>query len=330
MDSVKDILLIIFHVLFFPGVLFSAVVGLLLAGIERQFTDLFRKRKVFSLLQPFKEIYALLKSDNNQWGKIWTKPVFILLIVGLLCISAAPMFIPILGVTLVKNGGSVVILMYMMTIPLVTLLIIGLLEREQDKSIKLLNEVFSRICFQIIFLGIVVAVAGKAAIASKEHITFSLESIIQYQITGGVGITKWQLIPAALSFFMIIPAVIGSFPFNITEFETAASDNLMNENNNKYIFVYKCTKAVKTTVSAMIFIEFFIGFGIIGLTGIYAINLIISILVWFIMAALLITAAAAFGKAASRFVTSSTNIKLVWIIPSSLMALSLILVYLKL
>ena len=58
MFTIQELLMLIFHVLVFPGALFCIVIGFLLAGIDRKLVARMQNRKGPSLLQP---VYDVLK-----------------------------------------------------------------------------------------------------------------------------------------------------------------------------------------------------------------------------------------------------------------------------
>jgi NADH-quinone oxidoreductase subunit H len=59
-----DILISLFHILIFPGLLFAAVIGLLLAGIDRKILARMQRRVGPPIIQPFYDFLKLMGKET--------------------------------------------------------------------------------------------------------------------------------------------------------------------------------------------------------------------------------------------------------------------------
>ena len=89
--------------------------------------------------------------------------------------------------------------------------------------------------------------------------TFALEEIAAWQIEYGCLLFKWSMIPAALAFLLIIPAEVGTQPFDVAEAETEICEGPLIEYSGAPLAVFKLNTAIKMFVMTALFSVLFLG-----------------------------------------------------------------------
>lgn len=322
MEALKIVLLQIVYVLIFPGFLFCFVFGMFLSGIDRKLVARMQRRIGPSIFQPFYDFFKLLGKDNIVPRKASRKAFLIAPIIGLISVVIISMFIPIFGFTFQKNTADIIVILYLITIPALSLVVGGSSSGSPFASIGISREMVTMLSYELPLVMIFLAVGRKAGMAMNGNVTFSLGEIGKYQSQSGIMVSKWALIPAAIAFLLIIPAEVGTVPFDVAEAETEICEGPLVEYSGLYLGIYKLTQAVKMVIMGSLFIALF--FGGAGFSNIYLniILLIISVIITIVISVSFVR------SVIGRFKVEQT-LKFFWTIPTLLAAISLILVYLK-
>ena len=90
-----DILTGLFSVLVFPGFLFVAVVGLLLAGIDRKILARMQKRIGPPIMQPFYDFFKLLGKETIVPHAANRTAYLLAPILGMVSLAVVGAFIPV-------------------------------------------------------------------------------------------------------------------------------------------------------------------------------------------------------------------------------------------
>ena len=90
-----DILMSLFHILVFPGFLFVAVIGLLLAGIDRKVLARMQKRIGPPIVQPFYDFFKLLGKETIVPHASNRRVYLAAPVIGLVSLVVLATFIPV-------------------------------------------------------------------------------------------------------------------------------------------------------------------------------------------------------------------------------------------
>lgn len=331
MNWIGDILLPIFYVLVFPGFLFSFVVGLLLAGIDRKVVARLQRRVGPPLLQPFYDFLKLVGKTHIVPGKASRKAFLLAPVIGLISVITIPVFIPIFGHSWMPNTADIIVLIYLLTIPAVSLIMGGSSSGSPFAGVGISREMVTMLSYELPLVIVLLAVGAKAGFAVNGNVTFSLAKIHEFQAANGLGISHWVLIPAAIAFLLVIPAEVGSVPFDTAEAETEICEGPLVEYSGFYLGMYKLTQSIKILVMTSLFTALFLGgSGVGNLTDNTTINLLLNIVLYIFTVIIVTIVSISFIKAVVARIKIEQTLKFFWTIPTGLALLSLILVYLKL
>ncbi len=323
MFSVQELLMLIFHVLVFPGALFCIVIGCLLAGIDRKLVARMQNRKGPPLLQP---VYDVLKCFGKETivprharrGLFLGAPV-----VGFAALITTALFIPVMRYTAFSTGADLVVILYLLTLTSVTMMVGAAASGSPFAGVGLSREMVAMISYELPFVLVLLAVGKVAGDGSLLGCTFSLQAIMEWQAANGSMLFKWSMIPAALAMLMVIPCEIGMHPFDVAEAETEICEGMLAEYSGAPLAVFKLTHCIKMYVMTALFCALFLG----GLsTGIVILDIILVIVLCTVVTFVTMTV----PHAVCARLKVEQVFKFYWTVVAGLAALSAILVWIGL
>jgi len=320
MFTIQELLMLIFHVLVFPGALFCIVIGFLLAGIDRKLVARMQNRKGPSLLQP---VYDVLKCCGKETivprharrGLFLGAPV-----VGFAALVTTALFIPVMSYTAFSTGADLVVILYLLTLTSVTMMVGAAASGSPFAGVGLSREMVAMISYELPFVLVLLAVGKVAGGDSLLGCTFSLQTIADWQAANGPMLFKWSMIPAAIAMLMVIPCEIGMHPFDVAEAETEICEGMLAEYSGAPLGVFKLSHCVKMYVMTALFCALFLG----GLsTGMIILDVIIVIALCAVVTFVTMTVPHA---VCARFKVEQV-FKFYWTVVAGLAAISAILVW---
>lgn len=316
------------YIFIFPGLLFVTAAGLLLAGIDRKVLARMQKRQGPPIIQPLYDFFKLMGKETIIPHAANRKVFLTAPIVGFASLVVMMLFIPIAGFDApVETRGDLIILLYLLTIPAVALIVGGSSSGSPYAGIGISREMVTMMAYELPLVLVFLAVAK--AVGADGSLSFSMEQIAAYQAENGALITNWALIPAAIAMLLVIPAEVGTQPFDVAEAETEICEGPLVEYSGAPLAVFKLNTAIKMFIMTVLFASIFLGgvdvCGALGLVGWYVpvVNVVALLAVCAVITIIsmtLIHAVCARLKIEHLF-------KFYWTVVAGLAALSLVLVW---
>ncbi len=320
METIITILTNAWSVLVFPGLLFAVVVGLLLAGIDRKILARMQKRKGPPILQPTYDFFKLMGKETIIPHAANRKAFLIAPVLGFVSLVVLMLFIPVFGYSPFSTNGDLIIVLYLLTIPAVALIVGGSASGSPYAGIGISREMVTMMAYELPLVVVLLAVAKKVG---GDSLVFSLGEIGDWQTTNGLLISHWALIPAAIAMLLVIPAEVGTQPFDVAEAETEICEGPLVEYSGAPLAVFKLNTAIKMFVMTSLFTVLFFG----GIdTGYIALNAIILVAICAVLTVVCMTLA----HAICARLKIEHLFKFYWTVVTALAAISLILVWLGL
>ena len=216
------------YILIFPGFLFCFLIGLLLAGIDRKIVAKMQKRVGPPVLQPFYDFFK-------------------------------QMFIPVFSFTAFSTMADVIVILYLLLIPALSMILGGAASGSPYAGVGLSREMVTVIACELPLVLVLLAVAKTVGNATGSGLVFSMSEIIRYQLANGSLIAHVSMIPAAIAFLLIIPGETGSHPFDTAEAETEICEGLLAEYSGAPLAVYKLSHSIKVLTLESLFVALFLG-----------------------------------------------------------------------
>ena len=320
METVITILTNAWSVLVFPGLLFAVVVGLLLAGIDRKILARMQKRKGPPILQPTYDFFKLMGKETIIPHAANRKAFLIAPVLGFVSLVVLMLFIPVFGYSPFSTNGDLIIVLYLLTIPAVALIVGGSASGSPYAGIGISREMVTMMAYELPLVVVLLTVAKKVG---GESLVFSLGEIGDWQAANGLLISHWALIPAAIAMLLVIPAEVGTQPFDVAEAETEICEGPLVEYSGAPLAVFKLNTAIKMFVMTSLFTVLFFG----GIdTGYIALNAVILVAICAVLTVVCMTLA----HAICARLKIEHLFKFYWTFVTALAAISLILVWLGL
>jgi NADH-quinone oxidoreductase subunit H len=267
--------MLIFEFLLFPGLLFTAVAGLLTSWVDRKVTALVQMRVGPPLLQPFFDIRKLLIKETcvpegGSTGLFLLSPLL-----GLAAVTLASM---ILWRTLLNPQatfvGDLIVLVYLLAMPALGVMLGAFASRNPLASLGGSREVKLMIAYELpLVLAILVPVIQANSIRLGDL------------LTGQAPVTSVSGLLALLVCIACMQAKLTIVPFDMPEAETELSGGALIEYSGPPLAMFKLTRAMMLfTLPVLLVILFFGGL----VTGPGWLPVLIGCFVWFLLVAVTI------------------------------------------
>ena len=310
----------LFYVLVFPGALFTVAAGSLMAGIDRKVIAHMQKRIGPPLLQPVYDFFKLLGKETIIPATANRAAFLMAPVLSFVSLCIIMLFIPVFGFTAVGGTADMIVILYLITIPGAALIIGGASSGSPFASIGISREMVTMMAYELPLVLVLLTVAKKVG---GDQLVFNLSTVARYQQSYGSLITHWSMIPAAIAMLLVIPAEVGTQPFDVAEAENEICEGPLVEYSGSPLALFKLSISMKMVIMTGLFTALFLG----GFTtGIIVLDAILFVIVCIIVMLICITT--------THAVTARLKIeqlfKLYWTIVSGLALVSVILVWIGL
>ena len=316
------------YLFIFPGFIFSIIMGLFLAGVDRKIVARMQRRKGPKLTQPIYDFIKLLGKESIVPENANRKLFNIVPYIGLASICIIPLFIPIYNMSFIGGTADIVVILYLLVIPSVALIIGGMTSGSPYASIGVSREVVTMVAYELPLVICLISVCKKAGFIIGEGMTFSLNNIMLVQQGTNSFIFSLSLIPAAIAFLMVMPAKVGVPPFDVAEAETEICEGPLVEYSGLPLGIFKLTHNVKVYVMTALFVVLFLG-GVGISTGTVWVDIILNIVLLIVMVTVLSILFLSIVRGIMGRYKTHQMFKFYWTVPTILALLSYILVSLN-
>jgi NADH-quinone oxidoreductase subunit H len=267
---------LLFNYLIFPGIIFSAVVGLFAGWLDRKITA----RVQFRIGPPWHQNFTdILK----RLGKETIYPVqsrLTFLLSPYLGFLSVGLVATILGLNLISNSsgfnGDLVVVLYLLLIPAIALILGASSSRNPLASVGASRELKLILAYELPFLLSIVALIIKCGGSIQ------LNRILELQAINGSNILSWSGALAFIVCLVCVQAKLGYPPFDIAEADQELMCGTLIEYSGLPLAVFKLTKAVMLYTLPLFLIILFAGkelsllFLILKYTGILVVIVLIK------------------------------------------------------
>ncbi len=267
--------MVILEFLLFPGLLFTAIAGLLTSWVDRKVTALVQMRVGPPFLQPFYDIRKLFIKETcvPEGGAIG-----MFLVAPLLGLAAVTLASMMLWRTLLDAGatfvGDLIVLIYLLVIPALSVMLGSFASRNPLASLGGSREVKLMIAYELpLVLAILVPVIQANSIRLGDL------------LLNPAPVTSLSGVLALLVCISCMQAKLTLVPFDMPEAETELSGGAMIEYSGPPLAMFKLTRAMMLFTMPVLLVVLFFG-GL--LSGPLWQRWLIGFLLWFVLVAITI------------------------------------------
>jgi len=264
--------------LFFPGILFTAVIGLVFQWVDRKVSARVQWRKGPPFLQPFYDVIKLLGKElivpriSSQTGFLLAP---IIGFVGIVLVST------ILWVTNLDPTrtfvGDLIVVFYFLMLPSIAIILGGASSGNPISTVGASREMKLVLGYELPFI------ISLLVVVFKLH-TISLGNIILIQQEQGLVIGNVSVILAFLIALLCAPAKLGLPPFDMAEADTELMEGAILEYSGVALCLVKLTQSMSFFVlPVFLSLVFLGGLPFTGLHILWSILKILGIAVVFIL-----------------------------------------------
>jgi NADH-quinone oxidoreductase subunit H len=231
---VKDLL----YYLLFPGFLFIAVAGGILAGFDRKITAWLQFRKGPPLIQPFYDFLKLLLVKETilpARGSVITFLAAPILAVTGAALSGIMILLPAFGIHHGFNG-DIIVLFYLLTIPSLTYILGALAAGNPLAAVGASREMKLILSYELTFL------LALAAVVMKAGMTIRLNEIIEAQQGNAPFIGSISGVLLFIVLIFCVQAKLGLVPFDMAEAEAEINHGAFIEYSGSAYALIKLAK----------------------------------------------------------------------------------------
>jgi len=229
----------IFYFLIFPGVLFTAVVGLLLTWVDRKITARLQWRVGPPWYQPFVDFFKLLgkeliiPKESSKW---------LFLLAPLLGFAAVTIVSIILWASMLNPSGAVygdlIVVLYISVIPALSVIIGGFASKNPMASLGASREVKLLLAYELPFIiSVFVPVILSGGI-------INLGGLLDFQGRNSGFLHHPSAILAFITAIICVQAKLTLIPFDSPEAEAEITSGAYIEYSGPGLAFYKLTRAM--------------------------------------------------------------------------------------
>ena len=264
----------VLQVLLFPGLLFTTVMSLWLAGIDRRLVARMQRRVGPPLLQPWYDYLKCCGKETIIPRKANRSAFLLAPVLGLASVLVTALFLPVGAVKPLATGADLIVILYLLTFASVTLIVGSAASGSPFAGVGLSREMVAMISYELPFVLVILAVGRVVGSADSFGVTFSLREIAAWQGQHGILLGHLSLIPAAIAMLFVIPCEVGQQPFDIDEAETEICEGVLAEYSGRPLARFKMMHNIKMYVMSGLFTAMFINVQ----TGIAALDAVIYVI----------------------------------------------------
>jgi len=244
---------VLFYLLVFPGLLFTAFVGLIVGWVDRKVSARFQFRVGPPLFQNFNDFFKLLGKETIV-VKEGMPALF--LIAPLVALAMIVLVSSMVGSALFYNqgfGGDIIVIMYLLMIYSVAVILGGASTGNVYSSVGAGREIKLLLADELAFILVCLVPIIKSGYQ------LNLENILQAQYTGGAFIGSLSGIIGFIIGLLCIQAKTTLPPFHIPEAETEIVEGPFMEYSGPPLAFWKLGHLMMWVVFPFLLILLFLG-----------------------------------------------------------------------
>ena len=226
----------------------ALVVGLFFLGLARKIMARIHWRYGPPLIQPVIDMIRLFYQKSVSHGLMFDLGIVLSLAGSIVVV----LFLPLGGIAPLSSSGGLLVILYIMLLSPLGMAISGGQGANPNISIGISRKLILALGYEVPLLLILLAVM-------THYKTISIVQVVNAQQSTTWSIISLPLFFSGLSYFLILPAILGIRPFDVSTAPQEISSGLMVEYGGKYLAMVTLEHAFVLFISIALFVNLFLG-----------------------------------------------------------------------
>jgi len=228
--------------------LLALIVGIFFLALARKIIARIHWRYGPPLVQPVIDIIRLFYQKSVSHGFMFDLGIILSLAGSIVVV----LFLPFGRICPLSSSGGLLVILYLMLLAPLALTLSGGQAANPNISIGISRKLILSLGYEVPLLLVLLAVM-------TNYKTISIVEVVNAQQNGGWALISFPLFLSGLSYFLILPAILGIRPFDVSSAPQEISSGPMVEYGGKYLALATIEHAFVLFISVALFVNLFLG-----------------------------------------------------------------------
>jgi NADH-quinone oxidoreductase subunit H len=228
----------------------ALVVGVFFLGLARKIMARIQWRYGPPLIQPVIDLIRLFHQKSVSHGRMFDLGIILSLAGSIVVI----LFLPFGRICPLSGSGGLLVILYIMLLAPLGLALSGGQGANPNISIGISRKLVMSLGYEVPLLLVLLSVM-------THYKTISIMEVVNIQQSTVWSIISFPLFLSGLSYFLILPAILGIRPFDVSSAPQEISSGPMVEYGGKYLALATIEHAFVLFISIALFVNLFLGGG---------------------------------------------------------------------
>ena len=228
--------------------LLALVIGIFFLGFSRKIMARIHWRYGPPITQPVIDIIRLFSQKSVSHGNMFNLGIILSLAGSIVLV----LFIPLGQICPLSNSGGMLVILYMMLLAPLGIALSGGEAANPNISIGISRKLIIALGYEVPLLLILLAVMTR-------YETISIVEIVQTQQSTSWALISFPLLLSGIAYILILPAILGSRPFEIIQASQEISSGPMAEYGGPFLALATIQHALSLYIGIALFVNLFLG-----------------------------------------------------------------------
>jgi len=236
----------IIQVIFSP--VLALAIGVFFLGLARKIMARIHWRYGPPLIQPVIDMIRLFYQKSVSHGRMFDLGIVLSLAGSIVVV----LFLPFGGIAPLSSSGGLLVILYVMLLAPLGMALSGGQAANPNISIGISRKLILSLGYELPLLLVLLAVMTR-------YKTISIVEVVSAQQSAGWAFISFPLFLSGISYFLILPAILGIRPFDVSSAPQEISSGPMVEYGGKYLALAHIEHAFVLFISIALFVNLFLG-----------------------------------------------------------------------
>lgn len=227
--------------------LLALIVGIFFLGLSRKIMARIHWRYGPPLIQPVIDMIRLFYQKSVSHGRMFDLGIILSLAGSIVVV----LFLPFGRICPLSSSGGLLVILYVMLLAPLGIALSAGQGANPNSSIGISRKLILSLGYEVPLLLVLLAVM-------THYKTISIVEVVNAQQSGAWALISFPLFLSGLSYFLILPAILGIRPFDVSSAPQEISSGPMVEYGGKYLALATIEHAFVLFISVALFVNLFL------------------------------------------------------------------------